>query len=366
MALQNMRLQRGMQPTMTTTITESKIIVSYKPITRESIEKVTLVDNNDIDYHLFFKKLTRQSSQIPEKYIQLHTQYKKEFDTYFEIYKLLLKVSHIQLDYTPNCSNCYHCKENNPQYGKGFVCWNNWTVAGRPKKISLYSYCQEHQPKYDAVISMSLLDEHFEIITKQKALFSFAKNIQSLWERNEISLEERCVRTAYDWLQLRKTIQSKMLYTFNRSVLTNILIYFYNQDIEKIQIGKEALQYESVIGEILTRSNLPLLPRIFKIKYEGTNNFAFKKMDYHTKIDNIHHILEVFTWRDHQEKAQQVKDYAFLLRQTGINNIQTLLVEKERYIQNEKNEIYGIPLLNEKTLIDYIHNFTLKGFLNGN
>lgn len=344
---------------MTTIISSPKIIVSYKPINRQNIENVQLVDQKDVDYQLFIENISNKPKQKSVKYLQLYLQYKEELEEYFTSYKLFLnKVSYIQLDYIPTCSNCYHCKKNNPQYGTGYICWQGWQ-SGKPNKVELHSICSNHQPKFNELITILLLNEHFELIEKRVTTHSFANNIKTNWERENVSIEEKAIRAAYEWSNIKNKINNKILPNFNRPVLTNILIECFNQNINKVRIGADALKYETSIGEIITRSKIPILPNIFKIKYIGTSLPQFKRMDFHIKINSIHYILEVFTFRNREEKAQQAKDYVHLLSLCdGTLDIRPLLVEKfYPFLEpKEGDKINNVPIVTEKGLINFLHS----------
>lgn len=302
--------------------------------------------------------LIKKPKQKSEKYLRLYKQYKADFDEYFNNYKLFYeKISYIQLEYTPKCANCYHCKKNKPQYGTGYICWQGWT-GGLPKKVNLNSSCKEHQPKYDEPTTIYLLNNNFETVKTRILSYSHASHIQTNWERKEISLEEKSIRAAYDWCDPQNKIHSVVSPCFNRPTLTRILIDCFNQNIKQIQIGKDALKYESSIGEIITRSNITILPNIFKIKYSDLNYFKFKRMDFHIKINSTHYILEVFTCRSYDEKIRQVQDYVYLLKKCfGNLKVKPLLIEKFSPFNQEieGQNVCGIPILNEKNLVNFLY-----------
>ena len=111
-----------------------------------------------------------------------------------------------------------------------------------------------------------------------------------------------------------------------KSVLNNVFDYDFS-----FSIGKKGLEFEKMIKKQYQENGHNILPLVFKIKYRNQTNPLFKVMDVYFYDNDQHTIIEVFnSWRQIEEKIQQINDYEYLLIKTGVNGkiIKKLLTDE--------------------------------------
>lgn len=269
----------------------SDINISYHSVDISTIKEVILCDSNDNDYQKYMNYLITKPKVKNEKYLQLYNKYKTDFDNF---HKTFLEFNDYLDDLNSICGSCTHCSPD--KFGSEYVCWHNW-ILGRPPKIKFHQKaCLSHNTIF------RITDTH----------------------------TDKCLRISWEYLQLNR----KLSFSFHRTILTNILRDVFGVTIEKIKIGKEALEYEKEIIIIIEKLGLPILPNVLKYWVIGNNYPKFKKMDCYTQSLGTNYVIEIFTQRDTEEKYQQVTDYQNLLKMTGIKNIERLLVSEYRYYKN--------------------------------
>lgn len=337
---------------------QKTITIQYKPINRTDVVSVELVDRDDKEYRKYLDRLMNRKQEKNNKHIILHERYKREFDEFYRIFQLFFDkhISTIRVEAERTCRFCGHC--NPDLYSTGYICWSNYIRGTKPKHTTVHSTCDFWLLPYNKPIQVTLVSSN-NIILEKKAILR-ANNLLDYWNDSRLSHEIKCLRCASNYTELYERIPG----VFHATILTNLLRDCYKVNIKKIIIGEGAKEFEKVVGDILRRYNLPILPNILKYKANTSDYPKFKIMDYHTQIDDTHYILEVFRQRLLHEKAVQIKDYVFLLEKTGlIDNIEPILISSDRaflgegwFIEDypEGAKIEGVPFYSEKGLIDWL------------
>jgi hypothetical protein len=124
-------------------------------------------------------------------------------------------------------------------------------------------------------------------------------------------------------------------------------------------IAQKAKLFEQQAIEQISK-HLEIKPSILKYQYKNESWVRFKKMDCFCfdKICNLSYVLEMFTYRDEQEKVTQVQDYCFLLNLAGYKNIKPLLITEG--LETNFLSWLDVP---EGIAKFGVSRYTVKGFL---
>ena len=298
-------------------------MISYNSLNRQNIESVTLCKKNDPDYlHFILRLIEKQKNQIKIKQMKHYLEHQVFYDifedAFRQIYNNEIDIQIISSNYT--CEQCQHSSPDKyrPTINGAYVCWIDYNNNGIIKKINnsdpactRYPFYSTHiiiQNKYqknilfDGEIKNYVLNEYNNKIDPEKSLFLAWKIIESPPPIHAIG------------------------YNKVKSVLNNIFNYNFN-----FSIGKGGIEFEKMIKGQYQENGHIIQPLVFKIKYSNQTNPLFKVMDVYFYDNDQHTIIEVFnSWRQIEEKIQQVNDYEYLLIKSGVNGkiIKKLVTDK--------------------------------------
>lgn len=358
MAMLKMRTPNGVQWNLT------KINIRYKPIERDRIESVELCDGSDPDYISFLNWAKQNQTKLRSTHhLELYQKYKEAFDEFGEILKEFYSgiISQVELENLGQacCKTCY--KSSPDRYDSNnfwYVCFLDWQIKGVYRKVKPTDSCIDIKPRNSFPMKVTL---HYtskeENRTKIFPAGSYDPlNIKTCFESSILDVEQKSKRCAWHYARLQHILPEM----YNDFTLSNIARDIFNLPFSRKCIAQQANEFEDDVKSQV-KDYLQILPTILKFRYKNEQWFRFKRMDCFCYDSNCvqTYVLEIFTWREIEEKSIQAQDYQFLLNIAGYENVKPLLITKRsQYDENfiEGNSKHGIPLYTPEGFLSKVRN----------
>jgi len=202
------------------------------------------------------------------------------------------------------CGNCRHSSPDKyrPHIPGARVCWRSYRFDGIIRRVNEKDRACSDFYSYKTLVQI-VSDTWEPLYTATDSYYIIESFNERPWPDNYIYLLYRIIPNP------TRADSNKI-----KSVLKNVFGY----DL-RFNIGKGGRKYEEYIRSYYKRLGYKLLPSVFKIEYYDRKHPSFKVMDLYFRRADEHVIIEVFTsYRFLEEKIQQINDYEFLLRKTGV------------------------------------------------